>query len=98
MDVCVVFVVRTVTWNVKWHEGRKDLNGTKMDQRGKTPDRKKILPGAWISVCCECCVLSGRGLFDWLITCTEEFYRLWCVSQCNQKKITNFDTETGKPE
>jgi hypothetical protein len=24
MDVCVVFVLRTVAWNVKWHEGRKD--------------------------------------------------------------------------
>jgi hypothetical protein len=35
MDVCVVFVVRTVAWNVKWHEGRKDLNSTKMDHRGK---------------------------------------------------------------
>ena len=22
----------------------------------------RILPGAWMSVCCECCVLSGRGL------------------------------------
>jgi hypothetical protein len=41
MDVCVVFVVRTVIWNVKWHERRKDLNSTKMYQRGKTPDRQK---------------------------------------------------------
>jgi hypothetical protein len=41
MDVCVVFVVRTVEWNVKWREGRKALNSTKMDQRGKTPDRQK---------------------------------------------------------
>jgi hypothetical protein len=41
MDVCVVFVVRTVLWNVKWHEGRKDLNSTKMDQRGKTLERQK---------------------------------------------------------
>jgi hypothetical protein len=30
-------------------------------------------------VCCECCVLSGRGLWDELITCPEEYYRLWCV-------------------
>jgi hypothetical protein len=47
MDVCVVFVVRTVASNVKWHEGRKDLNSTKMDQRGKTTDRqkKKKIPG-----------------------------------------------------
>ena len=30
-------------------------------------------------VCCECCVLSGRGLRDELITRPEESYRLWCV-------------------
>jgi len=30
-------------------------------------------------VCCECCVLSGRGLCDELITRPEESYRLWCV-------------------
>jgi hypothetical protein len=41
MDVCVVFDVRTVIWNVKLHEGRKDLNSSKMDQRGKTADRQK---------------------------------------------------------
>ena len=33
----------------------------------------------WISVCCECCVLSGRGPCGKLITCPEESYRLWCV-------------------
>jgi hypothetical protein len=52
MDVCVMFFVRTVVWNVKWHEGRKDLNSTKMDQREKTPDRqkkKKIPVGARFS-------------------------------------------------
>jgi hypothetical protein len=31
------------------------------------------------SVGCECCVLSGRGLCDKLITRPEESYRLWCV-------------------
>ena len=31
-------------------------------------------PGAWMSVCCECCVLSGRGLCDALITSPEESY------------------------
>ena len=34
--------------------------------------------GAWMSVCCECCVLSGRGLCDGLITCPEESYQLVC--------------------
>jgi len=32
----------------------------------------RIPPGAWIFVCCECCVLSRRGLCDELITCPEE--------------------------
>jgi len=30
-------------------------------------------------VCCECCVLSGRGICDELITRPEESYRMWCV-------------------
>jgi len=37
------------------------------------------LPGALMSVCCECCVLSSRGLCDDLITSPEESYRVWCV-------------------
>ena len=28
----------------------------------------RISPGAWMSVCCDCCVLSGRSLCDKLIT------------------------------
>ena len=32
--------------------------------------------GAWIFVCCECCVLSGRDFYDELITRPEESYRL----------------------
>ena len=40
----------------------------------------RIPPGAWVSVLCECCVLSGRGLCDGLITSPEESYRVWCVS------------------
>jgi hypothetical protein len=32
-------------------------------------------------VCCECCVLSGRGLCDRLTTRPEESYRLW-VRRC----------------
>jgi len=40
-------------------------------------------PGAWMFVCCECCVLSGRGLCDELITRPDESYRLWCVVVCD---------------
>ena len=39
----------------------------------------RIPPGAWMSACCECCVLSGRGLSVGLITRPEESYRVWCV-------------------
>jgi hypothetical protein len=39
----------------------------------------RILPRAWMSVSCECCVMSGRGLCDELVTRPEESYRLWCV-------------------
>ena len=42
-----------------------------------------IPPGAWMFVCCECCVLSGRGLCDELITHPEESYRLCCVIVCD---------------
>jgi hypothetical protein len=38
---------------------------------------------AWMSACCECCVLSGRGLCDELITRPEESYRPWCVVVCD---------------
>jgi hypothetical protein len=42
----------------------------------------RIPPGAWMSVCCDYCVLSGRGLCDELITSPEESYRLLCVVMC----------------
>ena len=34
----------------------------------------RIPPGAWTFVCCECCVLSGRGPCDELITRPGESY------------------------
>jgi hypothetical protein len=38
---------------------------------------------------CECCVLSGRGFSDELITRPEEFYRLWRVVVCDLEKQTS---------
>jgi len=38
-----------------------------------------IPPWTWMSVCCECCVLSGRDLCVGLISRPEESYRVWCV-------------------
>ena len=49
----------------------------------------RIPPGAWMFfVCCECRVLSGKGLCDELITRPEESYLLCCVVVC--------DLETSK--
>jgi len=41
-----------------------------------------------MSVCCECCVLSGRGLCDELITRPEDSYRLW--------RAVVYDLETSR--
>ena len=42
-------------------------------------------------ICCECCVLSGRGLCDELITRPGESYQLWCVIMCDleEKNLVN---------
>ena len=45
----------------------------------------RIPPGAWMFVCCECCLLSGRGLCDGLITRPEESYRMWRVVVCDHE-------------
>ena len=46
----------------------------------------RIPPGVWIFVCCECRVLSGRGLCDELITRPGESYRLCCVVVCDLER------------
>src|SRR5215475_5123453 len=46
-------------------------------------------------VCCECCVLSGRGLCDELITRPEESYRLWCVIVCDLENLKNEEAMTS---
>ena len=48
----------------------------------------RIPPRAWTFVCCECCVLSARGLCDGLIIRSEESYRLW--------RVVVFDHETSQ--
>jgi hypothetical protein len=42
----------------------------------------------------ECCVLSGRGLCDELITCPEESYRLWCIIVCDLENLKNEEAMT----
>jgi len=48
-----------------------------------------------MDVCLLCCVLSGRGLCDELITRPEETYRLWCVVVCDLEE-TNLVKEEAK--
>jgi hypothetical protein len=43
----------------------------------------RIPEGTWISVSCDCCVLSGRGLWGGLIARPEEPYRLRGVVVCD---------------
>jgi hypothetical protein len=47
----------------------------------------RIPPGARMSVSCECCVLSGRGLCDGPMPHPEEFYRVWCVSVISKPRL-----------
>ena len=54
----------------------------------------RVPPGAWMYVCCECCVLSGRGLCDGLITRPEESYRIWRVVVCGQETSKNEEAKT----
>ena len=44
-------------------------------------------PTGDMEVCCECCVLCGRGLCDELICRPEESYRLWCVIVCDLETL-----------
>lgn len=50
--------------------------------------RVRIPPEKWMSVFCECRVLSGRGLCDEPIPCPKKSYRLWCA--------TVYDLETPR--
>ena len=56
-----------------------------------------IPPVAWMFVCCDCCVLQGRGLCDGLITRPEKSYRLCRVVVCDlEASITRRPWSTGK--
>ena len=59
----------------------------------------RIPPGAWMFVCCECCVLSGRDLCDGLITRPEGFYQLWRVIKTMRKQVNiNRSNRWATPE
>jgi hypothetical protein len=60
---------------IQW---QRDLRGVSvvallLGLRVRTP------PGSWMSLSCDCWVLSSRGLCAGLITRLQESYRVWCV-------------------
>ena len=66
----------------EWSARRRDLYLTTHDTSAAARLLRswvRIPTGACIFVCCECRVLSGRGLCDELFTLPEESYRLCCV-------------------
>jgi hypothetical protein len=70
-----MYYYRVIASRSRWPRGLR---------RGSATDRLlglrvQILPRAWISVSCECDVMSGKGLCVELITHPEESYRVWCV-------------------
>jgi hypothetical protein len=89
MDVCVVLDVWTIAWNIRWHAGQKGLQLYKWI-KGENPGiiiKKKSHRGhGCLSLVSVCALLSGRGLCDEPIPRPGESYRLWCLSQCDQKK------------
>jgi len=42
-----------------------------------------------MSLCCDCYVLSNRGICVGLITHPEESYRLCCFSECDLQNFVN---------
>jgi hypothetical protein len=41
-----------------------------------------------------CCVLSGRGFCDELITRLEKSYRMWCIVVCDLENLKNEEATT----
>ena len=71
--------VYTITFRSQWPRGLRCRSAAARLLRSWV----RIPPGAWMFVCCDCCVMSGRGLCDELITRPEESYRLCCVVVCD---------------
>jgi hypothetical protein len=74
--------MRGEIYTLKYYRGRSPL--PRGLRRGSAAARLlglrvRILPGAWMSVSCECCVWSGRGVCIGLITRPEESYQVWYV-------------------
>jgi len=51
-----------------------------------------------MSVCCECCVSSGRGLWDGMITRPEKSYGCVCCECCVLSGRGPWDGMITRPE
>ena len=74
--LCLLFVCKCVLYCCQRVTSQLQLNISKFTAARLLRLWVRIPPEAWMFVCCECCVLSGRGLCDGLITCTDESYRI----------------------
>jgi hypothetical protein len=74
-----LYTANILRWRSQWPRSLRRRSAAARPLRSWV----RIQPGAWMFVCCECCVLSGRGLCDELVTRQEESYRLWCVFVCD---------------
>ena len=70
---CIILPIKNLSSRSQWPRGLRSATTRLLVLRVRIP------PGAWMCVCCECCVLSGRGLCDRPITRPEESYRVRCV-------------------
>jgi len=77
----------TVTPHICWSSGTAGPSG-----RAVSVGQRPLI--CWD--CLECCVLSGRGLCDELITRPEESYRLarrcvWCRNLANEEALVHWE-------
>ena len=80
----IYFILYPSSCRSQWPRGLRSRSATARLLRSWV----RIPLGALMSVCCECCVLSGRGLCDGLVTRPEESYRLCCVGCVWSRKKT----------
>ena len=80
--VCIyiyIYIYKVSTCRSQWPRGLRRRSAAARLLRSWV----RIPRGTWMFDCCECCVSSGRGLCDELITRPEESYRQWCVVVCD---------------
>ena len=77
--VSTIYIVKIAVGRSQWPRGVRRRSAAAQLLRSWV----RFPPMAWIFVCCERRVLSGRRLCDELITRPEESYRLCCVVVCD---------------